>query len=166
MIWLLFVAYVATIFAANWAVATFGIVSIGPFAAPAAVFFVGFAFPLRDGIQKLSNRWVSIGAILVGTALSYLVSPHFAFASGVTFLVSEGCDMWVYTWLQRKFLIAVGTSSALSLVVDSILFLTLAFGSLTFLPGQIIGKAISVAISLGVIGLWRARAFLPRYTPA
>jgi uncharacterized PurR-regulated membrane protein YhhQ (DUF165 family) len=146
------IAYVATIFAANWSIATFGIVPVGfGFVAPAAVYFVGLAFPLRDVIQRtLGRRW-SVVAILVGTALSYVVSPQFAIASGVTFLISETCDMLVYTPLAKRFTFAVAASSVTALVVDSILFLTLAFGSLAFLPGQIVGKTWVALVAVVVI---------------
>lgn len=156
----LFAAYIATIFAANWAVARFGVVSVGfGLMAPAAVYFVGLAFPLRDGLQRVSSRRWAILAILLGAGLSYLVSPRFAIASGLTFLISETCDMLVYTPLQKRFTLAVLVSSAAALVVDSVLFLTLAFGSLQFLPGQIVGKAWMTLLAVALIKVWRtARA--------
>ena len=43
------------------------------------------------------------------------------------------------------------------LVVDSMVFLWLAFGSLDFLPGQIIGKAWMVLASIPLIALLRRR---------
>lgn len=167
MFWLLFAAYIGTIFAANWAIATFGVIPVAPgLLAPAGVLFVGLAFPLRDFIQRVRGRWWSVAAILVGAALSYIVSPRFAIASGVTFLVSEFCDFAVYTPLAKRFAVAVLASSVASLVVDSILFLTLAFGSLAFLPGQIVGKVESVAVVMVLLAAWRARALLPRYASA
>lgn len=163
-------AYIATIFAANWAVATFGVVPVWPWPvimAPAAVYFVGLAFPLRDFIQRSRPGWqgrgLSISAMLVGAGLSAFVSPHFALASGITFLVSESLDMAIYTPLQKRFATAVLLSSVVSLIVDSYIFLTLAFGSLAFLPGQILGKAESVAVVMILMLLWRSRALLPRY---
>jgi len=160
----LFVAYIATIFAANWAVARFGVIPVGfGLMAPAAVYFVGLAFPLRDGLQRVSSRRWAVLAILLGAGLSYLVSPRFAVASGLTFLISETCDMLVYTPLQKRFATAVLLSSAAALVVDSVLFLTLAFGSLQFLPGQIVGKAWMTLLAVIVIQVWRRRGLLPRY---
>jgi hypothetical protein len=167
MKYLLVLAYIATIFAANWAIQTFGIVPVGfGLLAPAGVYFVGLAFPLRDGIQRTMGRRWSIAAILAGTVLSYAVSPRFAIASGVTFLVSETCDMLVYTPLSKRFTLAVVASSLASLVVDSILFLTLAFGSLAFLPGQVVGKAWMTLLAVLIIQGWRARALLPRNASA
>lgn len=162
MIWL--VAYIATIFSANWAITVWGVVPVGfGLMAPAAVYFVGFAFPLRDIVQRTMGRRWSVLAILIGAGLSALVSPTFALASGVTFLVSEFTDFAVYTPLAKRFALAVFLSGAAALVVDSVLFLTLAFGDLTFLPGQIVGKAwITLAVVIA-INLWRSRhAVLPR----
>ena len=41
--------------------------------------------------------------------------------------------------------------------MDSAVFLWLAFGSLAYLPGQIIGKVAMVALSLPVIAMLRNR---------
>lgn len=136
------VLFIATILVANWVVATFGIVPVGfGLQAPAAVYFAGLAFVLRDLAQeKLGRRWI-IGAILVGALLSVAISPKFALASGTAFLISELADFGVYTPLRRRFwLWAIIPSNVVGAVVDSIIFLSIAFGSLAFLPGQVVGK--------------------------
>lgn len=153
-------AYVGTIFGANWAIQRFGLIPVGfGLLAPAGVYFVGLAFPLRDYIQRAMGRRWGFAAILVGAGLSYFVSPTFALASGVTFLVSESVDMGIYTLLQKKsFATAVVLSSAFALVVDSILFLALAFHSEQFLAGQIVGKAEATAVGAAiVVALWARR---------
>lgn len=155
MIWLL--GYVATIFAANWALSTFGLVPVGfGLLAPAGVYFAGLAFTLRDLTQDaLGRRW-TVAAILAGALLSALVSPQFALASGVAFLASELADFGVYTPLrERHWLGAVAASNAVGLVLDSALFLALAFGSLDFLAGQVVGKVWMTALAVGVLGGWR-----------
>ena len=48
-------------------------------------------------------------------------------------------------WRDARLVAAVVASSAVGLVVDSIVFLWLAFGSLDFLAGQVVGKAWMVA---------------------
>jgi uncharacterized PurR-regulated membrane protein YhhQ (DUF165 family) len=66
--------------------------------------------------------------------------------------------MLVYTPLQRRGLVlAVFASSIIGLILDSIVFLSLAFGSLDFLPGQIIGKAWMVLLALPVVAWLRRR---------
>jgi len=57
-------------------------------------------------------------------------------------------------------------SSAVGLVVDSILFLWLAFGSLAFLEGQIIGKAWMVLLSIPFVMVLRRRDERLGLTPA
>ncbi len=52
-------------------------------------------------------------------------------------------------------MLAVVASAALGLTIDSVVFLWLAFGSLHFLPGQIVGKLWAVAVSIPFIRLLR-----------
>jgi uncharacterized PurR-regulated membrane protein YhhQ (DUF165 family) len=148
--------YIGTIVAANWALQVFGVVPVLGLLIPAGTFAAGLAFTFRDLTQETLGRWWTVGAIVVGAALSALVSPQFALASGGAFLVSEGLDFAVYTPLrERHWLGAVTLSNTVGLVVDSVLFLTLAFGSLLFLPGQLVGKALMTL--LAVVILWAMR---------
>jgi uncharacterized PurR-regulated membrane protein YhhQ (DUF165 family) len=108
--------------------------------------------------RRLGLAW-GIGAILVGGALSaFFAPPSLVIASTTAFLLSEFADMGVYTPLQRRGLIlAVIASSAIGLIVDSIVFLYLAFGSLDYLSGQVIGKAWMVMLSIPAIAWVRRR---------
>lgn len=157
MIWLLI--YVACIVGANLAITLFGFVPVGfGLLAPAGVYVAGAAFTARDLVQEhLGRRW-TVGAILIGAALSALLSPSLALASGVAFLVSELCDFVVYTPLrERGWLRAVFASNVVGTVVDSVLFLWLAFGSLQFLPGQVVGKTWVTLLFVGAVWLVRWR---------
>ena len=111
--------------------------------APSGVLMVGLALVLRDIVQRRLGPLAGLGAIAVGPLLSApLPTPPLALASVAAFLLSELADFAVYTPLQRRrFVTAVFASSVVGLVVDSLVFLHLAFGSLDFLAGQIIGKA-------------------------
>jgi len=152
------VAYIATIFLANWAITTFGLVPVGfGLMAPAGVYFAGLAFTFRDLTQDtLGRRWTYF-AIVVGAALSGLISGPLALASGVAFLVSETADLLVYTPLrERRWLVAVTASNVVGLAVDSALFLWLAFGSLDFLLGQVVGKLWMTGLAIAVLWTWRA----------
>lgn len=156
----LLVAYVGTIVAANWAIDTFGLVTVWPWpalVAPAGVLFAGLAFTLRDLLHELSGRWLVLAAIAAGGLLSLAVSPMFAVASAAAFAVSELADMTVYAPLRRRgrWLVAVAASNTVGLVVDSVLFLWLAFGSLAFLPGQIVGKALMTLLAVTVLASGR-----------
>lgn len=156
--------YIGTVFAANWALATFGLVPVGfGLLAPAGVYFAGLAFTFRDLTQDQLGRAWTFGAILVGAGLSALVSPQFALASGAAFLLSETADLMVYSPLrERHWLGAVALSNTVGLVVDSALFLALAFGSLAFLPGQIVGKAWMTALAVGLLWAMRRRVHQQR----
>lgn len=149
--------YIATIFAANWAIQRFGPVSVGfGYMAPAGVYFAGLAFTLRDITHDTLGRVWVLAAILVGAALSALVSTEFALASGVAFLVSELADFAIYSPLrERNWLGAVAASNVVGLVADSVLFLWIAFGSLNFLTGQIIGKVWMTLAALVLLAAWR-----------
>jgi len=76
----------------------------------------------------------------------------------VAFLLSELADFAVYTPLQRRRLVlAVLASGAVGLVVDSVVFLHLAFGSLDFLWAQIVGKGWMQLLALPFVALLRRR---------
>ncbi|MGW3808836.1 VUT family protein [Micromonospora sp. NPDC005113] len=153
-------AYIGTIIAANWAVTTYGAIPIGlGLIAPAGVLFAGLAFTLRDLLHETAGVTWTIAAIVAGTAVSVAVSgPGLALAAGTAFLASELADLAVYTPLRRRrWLTAVAASNAVGLVVDSALFLWLAFGSLAFLPGQILGKTWMTLAALIVLATYRAR---------
>lgn len=155
MIWLL--GYITTILAANWAITAFGIVPVGfGLMAPAGVYAAGLAFTFRDLTQEALGRGWTVVAIAAGAALSAFLSPELAMASGTAFLLSELADFAVYTPLRtRRWLGAVAASNAVGLVLDSALFLGLAFGSLTFLPGQVVGKAWMTGLAVAL--LWGVR---------
>ena len=127
--------------------------------APSGVLMIGLALVLRDLVQRRLGKIWALGAIAAGALLSVLVSPAaLVVASGTAFLVSEFADFVVYTPIQRKRLVlAVFLSSTVGLVLDSLIFLHLAFGSLDYLSGQIIGKAWMVLLALPVIWWIRQR---------
>lgn len=161
-----FVLYIATIFAANWSLSTFGLIPVGfGLMAPAGVLFAGLALTLRDLTQDSLGKVAALLAIVLGALLSAIVSPQFALASGAAFLLSELADFVVYTPIRRtRPLLAVAASNTVGLVVDSALFLWLAFGSLAYLEGQIVGK-LEVTI-LAVLALWAWRRSKVRYASA
>lgn len=160
--------YIATIFAANWLITRFGVVDVAPgpwvLMAPAGVYAVGAALVLRDLAHETAGVWWVLAAIAAGIALSALVaSPGLVLASAAAFGLSELLDLGVYTPLRdRGWTLAALVSSAVGLVVDSVVFLWLAFHSLAFLPGQVVGKSVAVviAVALGVLIRRGARAHL------
>jgi queuosine precursor transporter len=163
---ILFVAFLLTIPAANWLIGNVGTTCIpnGPcllpvgfgLMAPSGVLMIGLALVLRDAVQSELGKWAAILAIVIGAALSTLLaSPALALASGAAFLLAESFDMLVYTPLRRRNLaLAVMASGVVGAVADSIVFLYLAFGSLEFLMGQVVGKLwITLAVAAILMAL-------------
>ncbi len=158
-----------TIPAANWLIGHVGttclpqgpcVIPVAPgLTAPSGVMMVGIALVLRDLVQRRLGAVMSALAILFGSALSAAFAPpSLVLASATAFLLSEFADLAVYTPLaRRRLVLAVIASSCAGLVVDSIAFLWLAFGSLDFLAGQIAGKAWMVLLSIPFGALLRRR---------
>ncbi len=162
-------AFALCIPAANWLIGNAGtfcvpngpcLIPVAPgVMAPSGVLMIGLALVLRDLVQRrLGVNW-ALGAIFAGAMLSASIAPPaLVLASTVAFLLSELADLGVYTPLQRRGLVlAVAASSAVGLLVDSVIFLWLAFGSLDYLAGQVIGKAWMVLFALPVVALLRRR---------
>jgi len=168
-----FAGFLACVPLANWLILHVGTVCVpdGPclvpvapgLMAPSGVLTVGVALVLRDVVQRCLGLRGGLIAIATGTALSTLVAPaSLVVASGIAFALSELADFAVYTPLQQRRLVtAVVASSMVGLVVDSIVFLWLAFGSLEFLPGQVVGKAWAVLIAIPLVRLLRRVAPTP-----
>lgn len=166
--WSYFAFFIGSIWLANYLVSHVGVVCVprGPclipvwpgIMAPSGVLAIGASFTLRDLVQRRLGRAITIGAIVIGAVLSAGLSPALALASGTAFLLSESLDLLVYTPLQeRNLIVATVASNLVGLVVDSIVFLYLAFGSLQFIEGQIIGKAWMTLLALPLLTLMRKR---------
>jgi queuosine precursor transporter len=163
------VLFCFTIPAANWMIGHIGtvctaqgpcVIPVAPgIMAPSGVLMIGAALVLRDLVQRRLGVEFGIGAIVAGAAISAgVASPSLVLASATAFLLSEFADFAVYTPLaKRRLVLAVVASSAVGLVVDSIVFLWLAFGSLEFLLGQIVGKAWMVLIAIPLVAYLRRR---------
>jgi len=158
-----------TIPVANWLIGHVGtecvpkgpcLIPVAPgLTAPSGVTLIGIALVLRDLVQRRLGVGIAVVAIVVGAALSSMIAPTtLVVASTAAFLMSEFADLAVYTPLARRRLVtAVVASSMVGLIVDSIVFLYLAFGSLDFLLGQIVGKAWMVLASIPLVAWLRRR---------
>jgi uncharacterized PurR-regulated membrane protein YhhQ (DUF165 family) len=164
-----FVLFCLTVPAANWLVLHVGtncvpngpcLIPVAPgLMAPSAVPMIGLALVLRDLVQRRLGVMASALAIIAGSAISAaLAPPALVMASASAFLVSEFADLAVYTPLARRRLVtAVLASGMVGLVIDSIVFLWLAFGSLEFFAGQVVGKALMILAAIPFIILLRRR---------
>jgi queuosine precursor transporter len=173
------VLFAFTIPAANWLIGHVGtscavphgpcVVPVAPgLMAPSGVMMVGIALVLRDLVQRRLGTGPSALAILFGSGVSALLAPaSLVIASAAAFILSEFADLAVYTPLARRRLVAaVVASSLIGLIVDSIVFLWLAFGSLDFLAGQVVGKSWMVLLSIPFVAWLRRRDERLGITPA
>ena len=166
---LFLVLFCLTIPAANWMIGHVGtaclangpcVLPVAPgLMAPSGVMMVGAALVLRDLVQRRLGAGFGLAAIGVGALISWALAPAaLVIASTAAFLLSEFADFAVYTPLaRRRLVLAVMASSVAGFVVDSIVFLWLAFGSLDFLEGQIVGKLWMVLIATPLIAWLRRR---------
>ncbi len=152
-------AYVGTIVAANWASTHCPAVHLGPLIVPAGTVWAGCTFTLRDLLHDTLFARGLVVAIVVGAGLSWLLaSPPIATASVLAFAISELLDTVVYARLRTRSRVqAVAGSNVAGLVVDSLVFVPLAFGSFAAVPGQILGKTIATGLTVVLVLSVRAR---------
>lgn len=165
------VAFVATVWLANWLIVHVGPIRVWPtdLLAPAGVYVVGLAFVLRDFIQYRSSRWLALGAIAAGTILSYLIVSHaIAKASAAGFLAAEAIGLLTFWALQRWSVVgAVLCAGVVAAALDSYVFLSLAPQFIpgldnvqTFFEGQFVAKVTMSVLAIPfVIG---TRRWVPR----
>jgi uncharacterized PurR-regulated membrane protein YhhQ (DUF165 family) len=168
----LLAGFLACIPLANWLIGNVGTECVphGPcllpvgfgLMAPSGVVIIGIALVLRDFVQRdLGARW-TIAAMVAGALLSAAIAPPaLVVASATAFILSELADLAVYTPLrERQLAMAVLASGVVGAAVDSAVFLWLAFGSLTYFEGQLVGKLwASLAGFVAISGLrWRPRS--------
>ncbi len=127
--------------ASNWSINHVGR-NNGPFAphtlpigwglqAPSGVALVGLMITVRDALHERIGLKGTLIVIAVGSILSAAVAPaELAVASSVTLLISEASDAAVYQRLRQHGLFAAGVASNIvSAVIDSAVFLTIAYGA-------------------------------------
>jgi uncharacterized PurR-regulated membrane protein YhhQ (DUF165 family) len=156
----LVLAFLGCVFAANATLDAFGFWQLGWLLIPSGSLWAGLTFTLRDGIHETVGRlWVLV-AIVVGAALSAVLDPFLALASGTAFLLGETADLCVYEPLrQRNRLWAVRLSGFVGSIVDSAVFLWLAPFPFSWaaLAGVIVAKAVMVELSVWLLAAWKLR---------
>jgi queuosine precursor transporter len=160
------IAFAATIPAANWMIGNIGSCHVGGpcivpvgfgLYAPSGVLLIGLALVLRDLVHERGDLLDVIMAIALGGVLSAFVAPPALVVASVTaFILGELADLAVYAPLRRRRLwLAVIASGIAGAIVDSAIFLYLAFGGLDFVAGQIVGKAWASVAAAVVISVRR-----------
>lgn len=147
-------AYLATVPTANLAISAYGLVPVGfGLTAPAGVYLAGASFVLRDLVRESFGNKTALAVVILGSFVSYVISdPMIAVASAAAFLTSELFDAAVYEPIRSRTPIrAAFVSNTVGAVVDSCIFLGLAFGSLELVPGQVVGKLWATVIGVSVL---------------
>lgn len=172
-----FVAAAAT---SNWAIENIG-QDNGPFAprtipvgwgldAPSGVLLIGVMIAVRDALHERVGLKGTLLVIVLGSVVSALVAPAaLAVASGVTLLAAETTDALVYQKLRRRGrLRAAFASNIVSSVIDSALFLLIAFGieaahhgTWALTVGKVEASIITLAILAAATTTFRAWATSP-----
>lgn len=163
------ILFAATIPLANWLIGSVGTVCIpdGPclvpvgfgLMAPSGVLMVGAALVLRDIVhERLGVQW-AVAAIAFGAmASAFVAPPALVVASVAAFALAELADLAVYTPLRaRQMGLAVLASGVVGSIVDSAVFLSLAFGSLSLIEGQVLGKVWMSLAAFPVVTVLRRR---------
>lgn len=135
------VGYVGAICTANYIVYVFG-----PASTPVNAFvLIGLDLVLRD---KLHDNYGLTGAsalAFLSAVASYALNPAawiIALASAVAFISANLADGGVYHWLRRRpFLVRSNGSNIAGALVDSLVFPTIAFG--TIMPDIVITQFIA-----------------------
>lgn len=171
--------FLISIVAANWAIHHLGTpppvpaaphtIKVGfGYTAPSGVAFVAISLILRDLLQWALGRtagqapakWqvgVMLSVIAAGALLSFTVADAgLAAGSAAAFGLSELADFGLFTWIAPRWALGVLAGGLAGAVIDSVVFLWIAFGALDFLPGQILGKTYGIAAAAVVIAGRRA----------
>lgn len=158
MIQVLVFFYVAMVVVANWTVALWG----PSVAVLNAFLLIGPVMTIRDVLHKAwganvrSRMFVLIGfASLISWALNP-ASGRIAFGSFLAFAASEAIDYLIYVGLQQhQFLVRSNWSNIGGAIVDSVVFMGVAFG--VFIPEVFIGQIVAKIVGGFVYSLMMTR---------
>jgi queuosine precursor transporter len=129
----------------------------------------GFVFPVRDRVHVYGYRWAWYTVIFAAVVNLFLataggVSFRVVLASFLAILISEGIDTEVFQRSSLSWLGKVYTSNAISIPLDSALFVTIAFAgvlpndvAVQLVFGQILIKySIAAIVGLGLVKTLKA----------
>lgn len=122
------------VYALAMTIANLSIAEFGPKVSPINAFFlIGLDLALRDWLQvKLKTREMGL-LILASGGITYLLNPSaemIAIASAIAFTGAAVVDWAVFTKVTGSWFKRANTSNVAGAAVDSLLFPTIAFGSL------------------------------------
>ena len=155
--WIWALLYVLSVLLGNVLVNYYGIISFYGLLFPAGTILIGLSFSTRDFAQRYWGNvqiWIFI---LISGVITLFLNWQLALASCLAFFVSETVDWGVFTIYKKPFIWRVIVSNLFSTPLDSLIFVTVAFGySFDPIFGQAIIKYLSGLLILPII-IWRTR---------
>ena len=162
-------------FSANWLAAHY-LIPVGPFLIPSGTATFALAFTTYDYIRRQHGLMPTVSAIMLGFVASILYSTlwgggvgRIAVAGLVALACSSTTDLLTQTvtlrWPIWRY---VSTSNAVSLLVDTVVFTTIAFAALPadvrlhIMAGQYLAKIVMTLASVPLV--YGARAWAARVT--
>jgi uncharacterized PurR-regulated membrane protein YhhQ (DUF165 family) len=156
--WVWASCYIFSILLANLFVSYFGIIKIAGLTFPAGVVFVGLTFSFRDFTQRHWGPWKIWFFILISTIITFFMNRQVAIASVSAFLIAETIDWLVFTITKKEFVHRIWISNTLSTPIDSIAFVTIAFGwNWDAIWGQALIKYLSSLLVIPVIWYYNSK---------
>ncbi len=158
--------------AANWLAAHL-LLPVGPFLIPGGTFLFALGFTTYDYIRRQFGFRPALAAIVLGFAVSVLYSTVFGGGVGrvaVAGLVALACSsttdlLMQNLTLRRPIWQYIGASNAVSLLIDTVVFVTIAFAALPLdvrlhiVEGQYLAKIVMTVVSVPLV-YW-ARTWTP-----
>jgi uncharacterized PurR-regulated membrane protein YhhQ (DUF165 family) len=157
-------AYVCFIVFINWTVYGLRDWNVLGAIVPPALFAAGAVFVLRDYAQREIGQRVLLATLIAALGSYFVAGGWIALASAVAFFISETTDQIVFTFTRRPLRDRILISSAISVPIDSVVFLHL-IDRLT--PGALaVGVLVKMVASVAVWGWLLFRDNRSSLTPA
>lgn len=153
--------YVGAVVAINWLFVVVPMMPVLGTMFPPVMLVVGFVFVFRDFAQREIGHWVILAMLVAGAISYFMAAPVVALASVTAFLVSEAIDWAVYTFTRKPLSQRILYSSAVSVPVDTLIFLQLVgiFDWVGFV-------LVTIAKMVGALVFWAVLRKRPEPLPA
>ena len=143
------VFYLGSIILANILVHSLGIVHVFGLTFPAGAAAVGLTFSARDFVQERYGKYGCWAWMLIASLITFAFNRQLVLASVCAFFIAEFSDWIIYTKTRGSFEKRLLASNLISIPLDSVVFVLLAFGPVwPAIWGQTIIKMISSMIVL------------------
>jgi uncharacterized PurR-regulated membrane protein YhhQ (DUF165 family) len=143
------------IYAAAMTLANLSVAAFGPWVSPINAFvLIGLDLTLRDWLHVRLHQWQMLALICATGLLTFALNPSagkIAVASAVAFTAAAFVDWSVFSRLRGSWSFRANGSNVAGAAVDSLIFPTLAFG--TLMP-HIVAMQFVAKVSGGALWAW------------